>query len=107
MQAGDRRKFFSDIAARIRPSGYLVSADLAFDMSTDAYKNIFTVWKQAMKYSEMSAEEIEMRLAAFGRKIAVIPPDEVESIVASSGFDTPVLFFQTLLIHAWFTKLAS
>ncbi|MFV2056333.1 MAG: class I SAM-dependent methyltransferase [Thiohalomonadales bacterium] len=107
MHAKERREFFSQIAARIRPEGYLVSADLASDMSTYAYNKIFSIWERTMKYSDMSSEEVEMRLAAFGRKIAVLPPEEVKSIIASSGFDTPVLFFQTLLIHAWFTKLAS
>jgi hypothetical protein len=34
--------------------------------------------------------------------ISSFHPLEVES--ASSGFDTPVLFFQTLLIHAWYAK---
>jgi tRNA (cmo5U34)-methyltransferase len=29
---------------------------------------------------------------------------EVESIIAGGGFSQPVLFFQTLLIHAWYTK---
>ncbi len=29
------------------------------------------------------------------------------AIIASSGFDTPVLFLQSLFIHAWYAKRAS
>ena len=37
----------------------------------------------------------------------MLPPQEVESIIASSGFDVPVLFFQTTLIHAWYELMFS
>ena len=57
-----------------------------------------------LRYSEVPAEEIEKFRASYGRDVAVLPPLEVESIIASSGFDTPVLFLQTLLIHAWYAR---
>jgi tRNA (cmo5U34)-methyltransferase len=57
-----------------------------------------------LRYSEVPAEEIEKFCASYGRDVAVLPPLEVESIIASSGFDTPVLFLQTLLIHAWYAR---
>ncbi|MBI3525434.1 MAG: class I SAM-dependent methyltransferase [Betaproteobacteria bacterium] len=107
MRPEERRNLFRQIAARLRPDGCLVSADLASDMSTSAYKNLFEVWARTMRYSEMPAEELEKRLASCGRDVAVLPPSEIESIIASSGFNVPVLFFQTLLIHAWYSKLAS
>jgi tRNA (cmo5U34)-methyltransferase len=36
--------------------------------------------------------------------VAVRPPDAVESIIASSGFNPPVRLCQTLLIHAWHSR---
>lgn len=107
MQAEARRDFFRQIAARLRPDGYLVSADLASDMSESTYKNLFEVWVRSWKYCEIPAEEVEKLCASLGQNVAVLPPQEIESIIASSGFDAPVLFFQTLLIHAWYAKLAS
>ena len=107
MQPEERRNFFREIAARLRPDGYLVSSDLASDMSASAYKSLFEVWLRTLKYSDLPAEEVEKFRASCGRDVAVLPPQEVESIIASSGFDTPVLFFQTLLIHAWYSKRAS
>lgn len=103
-QQEERRNFFRQIAARLLPDGYLVSADLASDTSSSAYQSLFEVWLRMLKYSDTPAEEIEKMLNSYGRDTAILPPQEVEAIIASSGFDTPVLFFQTLLIHAWYTK---
>lgn len=104
MQPEERRNFFSQIASRLRPNGYLVSSDIVSDMSTSAYQNLLEVWVQMLRYSEMPAEEVKKFRASYGRDVAVLPPFEVQSIIASSGFNTPVLFFQALLIHAWYAR---
>jgi tRNA (cmo5U34)-methyltransferase len=103
-QQEERRNFFRQIAARLLPDGYLVSADLASDMSSSTYQSLLKVWVRMLRYSEAPAEEIEKFLASYGRDAAIIPTQEVATIIASSGFHTPVLFFQTLLIHAWYAK---
>lgn len=103
----ERRKFFRQIAARLRPGGYLVSSDLAADISTSAYKSLLEIWLRMLKYAEWSAEEIEKITATYGQQIAVIPPQEIDSLIASCGFDTPVLFFQAYLIHAWYSQRAA
>ncbi len=105
MEPDQRRDFFCEIAARLRPEGYLVNADLASDISASDYKSLFKVWRRTMNYSGMPAEQVE-KSCAF-RNVALLPPQEVGSIIAASGFETPILFFQTLLIHGWYSKLAS
>lgn len=104
VQLPERRNFFSQIASRVRPNGYLVSSDLASDMSTSAYQSLLEVWLRMLRYSEVPEMEVEKFRASYGRDVAVRSPLEVESIIVASGFDTPVLFFQTLLIHAWYAK---
>ncbi|MCG8422547.1 MAG: methyltransferase domain-containing protein [Proteobacteria bacterium] len=107
VQPEERRNFFRQIAARLRPDGYLVSCDLASDMSASAYKSLVEVWVRMLRYAEIPAEEVDKFRASYGRDVAVLPPHEVASIIAASGFDPPILFFQTLLIHAWYCQLAS
>lgn len=104
MQLEKRRKFFSQIASRLRPQGYLVSADLAGDMSTSAYQDLREVWTRMLKYAGYPDEDVKKFLASHGRDAAVLPPDRVGAIIASSGFDAPVLFLQTLFIHAWYAR---
>ncbi len=107
MQQEDRRNFFRQIAVRLRPNGILVSADLTSDMSTEAYQNLLEVWLRLLQACNISAEEIEKMRASFGQSVAILPPQQVETILASSGFNAPVLFLQTLFIHGWFAKRTS
>jgi tRNA (cmo5U34)-methyltransferase len=104
LKQNDRRDFFHRIAARLRLGGYLVSADLASDTHGPAYQSLLEVWLRALRYAEIPAEEIESFRASYSRDVAMLPPQEVESIIASSGFDAPVMFLQTLLIHAWYSR---
>ncbi len=104
MQQEQRRNFFCQIAARLRPNGYLVSADLVADLSSPEYHSLLEVWLRTLRYSEVPAEEVKTFRASYGRDVALLPPQDVASILTSSGFDTPVLFLQTLLIHAWYSQ---
>ena len=76
---------------------------LAADMSTSTYKSLFEFWLRMLK-SEVAIEEVEKFRTSYGKDVAILSPQEIESAIASSGFDAPVLFLQTLLIHAWCAK---
>lgn len=49
-------------------------------------------------------EQIEKLRVTYGREVAVRPLAQVSSIIASGGFEMPVLFLQTCLIHAWYAQ---
>ncbi len=105
LQPEERRNFFNQIAARLRSQGYLINADLAYDRSTASYPEILDIWLRIMASAGMPFEMVRARIiAAYGRDVAVLPPSEVASIIAAGGFDPPVLFFQTLLMHAWYAR---
>lgn len=106
MEKEERRNFFNQIALRLRLQGYLISSDIAYDMSTSDYQSLLDVWLRMMKSAELPEEDVEKMRAAYGRNVAVLPPQEVASIIASAGFDPPVLFYQNLLIHAWYSRRA-
>ncbi|WP_009630191.1 class I SAM-dependent methyltransferase [Synechocystis sp. PCC 7509] len=107
MEKEERRNFFNQIALRLRPQGYLISSDIASDMSTSDYQSLLEIWLRMMKSAELPEDDIEKMRAAYGHDVAVLPPQEVASIIASAGFDPPVLFFQNLLIHAWYSRRTS
>lgn len=97
--------FFRAISERLRPGGYLATADLACDTASSAYQSLLEVWiRLLMRETEVPPEHIEKLRAAYGRDVAVLPLEQVSSIIASGGFEMPVLFFQTLLIHAWYAQ---
>lgn len=51
-----------------------------------------------------SPEEIERMREAYSRDVAVLPAGDVRDIITRGGFDSPILFFQAGMIHAWYAK---
>ncbi|MEM9448941.1 MAG: hypothetical protein AAGA75_10435 [Cyanobacteria bacterium P01_E01_bin.6] len=76
-------------------------------MSTPAYQELCEILTRMLRYAEYPDEDIEKFLTAHGRDAAVLPPHEVASIIAPSDFNSPVLFLQTLFMHAWYTQRTS
>jgi tRNA (cmo5U34)-methyltransferase len=102
-----RAGFFRGIAERLRPGGYLASADLASDTSSTAYQSLLDVWIRLMRETGSAPEQLERLRVAYGRDVAVLPVEQISSIIGSAGFETPVLFLQTGLIHAWYAQRAT
>ena len=102
-----RSQFFRSIAKRLRPSGHLVSADLASDVTSATYHNLLEVWLRLMRETGSPPDKLEALRVAYARDVALLPLDQVSAIIASGGFEAPVQFLQTGLIHAWHTTRMS
>ena len=96
-----RTEFFRAIARRLRPGGVLVAADLAGDTATATYQSLFEVWLRVL---DVPPEKAEGLRTAYGRDVAVLPADRVGEIIRARGFEPPVQFLQTGLIHAWYAR---
>ena len=55
-----------------------------------------------MRETGSPPEKLEALRAVYKRDVAVLPVDRVASTIASGGFEAPVLFLQTALIHGWY-----
>jgi tRNA (cmo5U34)-methyltransferase len=102
----ERSSFFQQIAVRLHPDGYLVSSDLSCDTSTLEYQSLLKVWLRMLRYAGVPDAEVETMHASHGRDVALLSPQKVESILTQGGFELPVLFYQNLLVHAWYSKRA-
>ena len=96
-----RIAFFRGIADRLGTGGLLASSDLASDVGSAAYEVLLPAWMRMMQDAAVSPEALERIRAAYASDVAVLPPAEVEAIIAAGGFDAPVRFFQAGLIHGW------
>lgn len=96
-----RRDFFREIAKRLIPGGHLLNADLSADRSSATYAETLEVWLRLMEYTGLPPEAITQLRTIYGRDVAVTPPEELESLIASAGFTAPLPFLQTGLIRAW------
>ena len=99
-----RVTFFQSIAQRLHPDGTLVSSDLAGDVAAADCQDLLEVWFRVMSGGGTSPEGIVKMREAYRRDVAVLPPRDVADIIALAGFDSPVLFFQAGMIHAWYAK---
>lgn len=99
-----RAGFFRAIAERLRPGGYLATADLASDTTSANYQSLLEVWIRLMRETGSPPEQLERLRVTYGRDVALLPLEQVSSLIASAGFETPVLFLQTGLIHAWYAQ---
>ncbi len=102
-----RSKFFRAISERLKPNGILVSADLSSAVGSVEYKALLKAWVSMLHAANVPAEAIEKTHSAWAKDVAILPPDDVKSIIRRGGFDTPVQFYQTGFVHAWFSKKSS
>lgn len=102
-----RTDFFRTIAARLRAGGILASSDLASDVGSSEYDALLGLWLNMMLAAGIPASGLEQMRAAYAKDVAVLPPARVTSIIKAGGFDEPVRFYQSGLIHAWFSRRAS
>jgi tRNA (cmo5U34)-methyltransferase len=99
-----RRDFFRQIAQRVVPDGYLLNADLSGDMTAPEYAELFEVWLRLFEFADFAPAALEGLRAAYGRDVAITPPEEIKELIVSAGFDRPIAFLQTGLIHGWFAR---
>lgn len=102
-----RSELFQQIANNLKPSGILVSLDLASDSNSDAYEKLLNLWLAVMLNSEASDEAISKIKAVYSKDVALVPPSKVASIIESGGFEFPVQFFQLGMMHGFFTRRSS
>jgi tRNA (cmo5U34)-methyltransferase len=101
-----RSRFFRTIGDRLPPGGILVSSDLASEVGSEDFESLLQVWNSMMLAAGVPPEGLERMRAAWARDVAILPPLAVASIIKSGGFEQPVQFFQSALIHAWFCRRA-
>src|SRR5687768_12678679 len=79
-----RVEFFSGIARRLGPEGYLINADLCADTTSAAYQDLLEVWLRMMTSGGVSAEAIERMRVVYGRDVAVLPSQTIAGIIAAA-----------------------
>lgn len=99
-----RTDFYRAIATRLRPGGYMASADLASDINSVSYQSLLDLWLRLMKGTDIAPEMLAHLREPYGRDVAVLPPDKIGAMIAKGGFEAPILFFQAGLIHAWYCQ---
>lgn len=100
-----RTAFFHQIARRLKPAGLLANADLASDTESPAYEVLLRSWMTLMSSAGVPPQMLERARAAYARDVAILPAQQVATLIEAAGFMAPVQFYQAGLMHGWLCAL--
>lgn len=100
----DRKVMISDMHKRLKPNGYLINAEISYDMESPLFPLILEKWATLQTESIATAEKVEKILESFREYLTILPPEQVEKLLTDGGLKTPIQFFQSLLIRAWYSR---
>lgn len=100
----ERQALFDQMAARVKPAGYLVNAEISYDLSRPDYPEILEKWLALHKHAGASEESLGAMPKILRETLGVIAPEKTEEMMKRAGFTRPVEFFQSLLIRGWYAR---
>lgn len=94
----ERKAFFKKIYCSLRPQGILITADLAADTQSLTYQSLLPIFAKNFGAAQGNALQLH---EAYTTHVGVLSQEQTESIIEAAGFQSPLHFFQSLLIHGW------
>lgn len=99
----ERKTFFRQIAERLKPGARLITADLATDLSGEEYDRLLDIWLRTHS-GKVPPASAKASCSNWGKEVAVSKPKDVESLLTSAGFVSPIMIYQALFIRAWLAR---
>lgn len=100
----DRSNIIAEVAKRLVPNGYFISAEISCDLASPDSDDIFEKWKALVRRSGAPEEKIQNLPKMFKEHLSILPPKTIEKLLIANGFRSPIQFFQSLLIRAWYCR---
>lgn len=98
----DRVKYYKSMCDRLNKGGYLFNAEISYDLESKEFPSMLNCWKSVQKKMGATAESLDSLPRQLKEALTVLPPDEVEKYLRQAGLSSPILFFQSFMISAWF-----
>ncbi|MBT1065433.1 class I SAM-dependent methyltransferase [Bowmanella sp. Y26] len=98
----DRLTYFKHIAKRLKPAAMLINAELSWNRQDSSFAAICQHWVALHQLAGLNINPTYL-----GEQVVVDPPNDISQLLTNAGFTSPTLFYQALLIHAWYSKLAA
>ncbi len=99
-----RAETFAGMAQRLKPGGYLVSAEISFDVNSSQFPEFVKKWKNLHQLSGATPESLGQIPNQLREQLGVIAPEETERLIKQAGLAMPIQFFQSLMIRAWYAR---
>ncbi|WP_413560394.1 class I SAM-dependent methyltransferase [Bdellovibrio sp. HCB209] len=102
IKSDERQNFFQHISDRVRKGGYVVNAEISFDLNSPEFPAMLKGWEGVQTLMGATPESLATLPTTLKDILTVLPPQETEILMHQSGIDLPVRFFQALMICGWY-----
>lgn len=103
----DRLGFYASMSDRLRPGGFLVNAELSYDLESAEFPPMLKNWESIQRLMGATPESLAGLPKQLKNVLTVLPPTQVEKLIRESGIPLATRFFQSFMISAWFGEKAS
>jgi tRNA (cmo5U34)-methyltransferase len=100
----EKPNFFRTMVKLLRPGGYLVNAEISFDLNSDEFPIMLKGWEQVQTLMGATPESLATLPFQLKEMLSVSSEKEIENLLRASGIETPIRFFQAFMISAWWGK---
>lgn len=97
----EKLAYLHSIAAKLKPGGLLILADLFGDRRSPEFARLFHSWLLSYASHGISAEELARDRAHMENDVDFIPEGELYSLLTEAGFTNALRFYQTYLFGGW------
>lgn len=98
----DRLGYYKGMVERLRHGGYVVNAEISYDLNSPEFPFMLKNWEEIQKLMGATPESIAMLPKALREMLTVLSPQEVEDHIRRAGINSPVRFFQAFMICGWY-----
>ena len=100
----ERLDFYRQMSDRLQAGGYLVNAEISFDLDSTEFPPMLKNWEALQSLMGATPESLAALPKLLREMLCVLPPIETEELIRQSGIKTPVRFFQALMICGWYGR---
>lgn len=100
----EKPDFYRQMTDRLKPGGYLVNAEISFDLDSAEFPSMLKNWESVQALMGATPESLATLPQQLRDMLSVLPPAETENLLRGSGLATPVRFFQALMVSGWYGR---
>ncbi len=98
----DRTGFRARIRDRLKPGGYFVSTEIAYDLDSTGFPAMLTNWERVQKLMGATRQSLQALPDTLRKSLSIVSPTKTEGLLRAAGYALPVQFFQAFLIRGWY-----
>jgi tRNA (cmo5U34)-methyltransferase len=100
-----RIAFYRAMSERLLPKGFLVTAEISYDLDSQQFPSMLENWRSVQKLMGGTDESLAKLPSQLRNTLNILPPVEVESCLSGAKIKTPVKFFQAFMTAAWYGQV--